>query len=237
MKTEIYFWKPKLELFKNELSIIEDYYNRTRKPFNNIEAEVKNYADRFFIDFIGNENTDSSDVAQEAEDQAMILHQLLNRMNQNHLFATILMLYSTWEQQIMNLTVSELRREISPNINRINFDQLCKIFKCYDNNLKTKKEWGKIRELQLLNNTIKHAIGNSAEKLKKIRPDYFESPYLPGVNTLYLFGTVFSAESLQVKEDELFKYISAAMNIWDEMPEQCSADKNEIEKILFNSVK
>lgn len=232
MKAQLYLWPKAAEFYKEELAFVKKYYNKTKIQFDNIEEEAEKFAKEFFNDYPGDENTDPSEITEIARDKSAELYQMLSLMKSNHLLITILMLYGIWEQQIINFTVSELRKNISRSIDRICFSDLKKIHKAYNNDITQFNCWSAIEELKLLNNTIKHSIGESSDKLKKIRPDFFISEYLPYVDTLDLFGTTLTSVSLQVQEKDLDKYIRATSEFWDEMPESSFADTNDILKIL-----
>jgi hypothetical protein len=90
--------------------------------------------------------------------------------------------------------------------------------------------WRKLKELKALVNTIKHGEGDSADKLRKLRPDFFKlEPDVLTTDTLELHGAVlFEYFSLQAKESDLYDYITAAKNFWDEMPERAYTDTEKI---------
>jgi hypothetical protein len=234
MKTQLFLWDKAAEFYKEELAFVKKYYDRTIVQFNDIEKEAEDFAESFFQNYIGDENTDPSEVAEIAEGKSVELYQMLSLMKSNHLLITISMLYGIWEQQIMNFIIGELKKDISKSINKINFNQLKDIFIAHGINFEKLNSWPVIWELKLLNNTIKHGIGDSSDKLKRIRPDYFEVEYLPGVDTLHLHGTVLTEESLQVKEDDLNKYVKATKEFWNEIPERSFADIKDILTILNN---
>ncbi|WP_027364123.1 hypothetical protein [Desulfotruncus alcoholivorax] len=55
------------------------------------------------------------------------------------------------------------------------FNEVKECFKFHNNyDIESMKCWEKIKELRLLVNVIKHAEGKSADRLRKIRPDYFK---------------------------------------------------------------
>ena len=95
--------------------------------------------------------------------------------------------------------------------------------------------WSKIRELKSLVNTIKHGDGESANKLRKIRPDFFNLPNLFGpskeTDTLELYEAVLLDQySLNVSENDLYNYIEATNKFWDEMPERAYSDTEALVK-------
>ncbi|MNL65521.1 hypothetical protein D3C87_1898610 [compost metagenome] len=86
--------------------------------------------------------------------------------------------------------------------------------------------------MELLTNTIKHGDGDSAKKLRKIRPDIFKSSF-GGYSSdlLELNGAVLlDGYTLKVTEDDLTEYINATKTFWDEMPERVFSDTESIIK-------
>ena len=51
---------------KKELSMVEDYFNRTKVQFDNIDKEADEYANSLFNNYPANEDTDPSSVAEWA---------------------------------------------------------------------------------------------------------------------------------------------------------------------------
>lgn len=231
MEAQLYLWPKAAEFYREELAFVKKYYDKTKIQFDNIEEEAEKFAEEFFNTYPGDENTDPSEVAEISKSKGEELYQMLSLMKSNHLLITLLMLYGIWEQQIINFTISELQKVIK-SIDRIEFSDLIEIYKNFNNDITRFNCWPAIKELKLLNNTIKHGIGKSSEELFKIRPDYFTSEHLPDINTLSLFGTTLTSESLQVQEKDLDKYIEATSEFWDEMPERSVADTNDIINIL-----
>lgn len=91
--------------------------------------------------------------------------------------------------------------------------------------IEDKNSWKKLRELKALVNTIKHGDGDSANKLRKIRPDFFKIDFLKNTDTLELHESVLLDEySLQVNEVDFIDYLNATKEFWDEMPERAYAN-------------
>jgi hypothetical protein len=212
-----------MENHKEELSLVEDYYNRTKPQFENIEKEVDDYANSLYKNYPGTEYTDEASVAEWATEQGIKRYETLSTMRSNHLLMTISMLYHIWEQQLIRFTIRELRHYIRFDEKSVEYEDVQKIFELHGVDIARTKSWGKIRELKFLVNTIKHADGPSANKLRKIRPDFFEleAKITHGIDVLKLHGAVLlDSFSLQVKEGDLYDYIKATKNFWDEMPER-----------------
>lgn len=219
--TQLYFWMPLMERYKKELSMVAEYYNRTIPSFGDIEKEATDYADSIYNNFPADENTDLSTVADFANDEGIQLYEFLNTMKKNHLLMTISMMCQIWEQQLIKFTVTEIRHFLSFDSNALSFGDAKKIFELHGVIFKELLSWNKIREMRLLVNTIKHGDGESAKKLRKIRPDYFELDFIKGTDTLELAGAVLlDSYSLMVEEQDFRSYVEATETFWDEMPER-----------------
>jgi len=218
-----------MERYKKELSMVEEYYNRTIPSFGDIEKEATDYADSIYNNFPADENTDPATVADFANDEGKQLYELLNTMKKNHLLMTISMMCQIWEQQLIKFTVTEMRHLLSFNNNALTFGDAKKIFELHGVIFEELLSWNKIKEMRLLVNTIKHGDGESARKLRKIRPDYFELDFIKGTDTLELAGAVLlDSYSLMVEEQDFRSYLEATKMFWDEMPERAYSNVDSI---------
>lgn len=214
-----------MEKFKKELSMVEDYFNRTKPIFDNIEKEAYDYAHSLYSSYPVDEYTDLFSVAEAANEEGMEFYDTLKTMKSNHLLMTISMLYQIWEQQLIKFTIQEMERYLEFNYRALCFGEAKKIFELHGVRFDNTKSWKKIKELRLLVNTIKHGDGVSAKKLRKIRTDFFEYDVIKGTDTLQLAGAVLlDSYSLQVKEKDLNDYLEATKNFWSEMPEKAYSD-------------
>lgn len=232
MQTQLYFWKPVVERHKTELSTVADYYAKTKVYFNDIDGEAKKYRSKLYSEYRGNEDTDYSAVSEWAEEESVELYQALLTMKSNHLLMTISLLYHTWEQQLIKFTIRELAHYFEFKERVMQFNEVKKIFKLHKVSIDETDSWKMIRELKLLTNTIKHGDGESAKKLRKIRPEIFESSF-GGYSSdlLELNGAVLlDGYTLKVTENDLIEYIIATKGFWDEMPERAFSDTDSIIK-------
>jgi len=81
------------------------------------------------------------------------------------------------------------------------------------------KCWPKIKELRMVVNVIKHAEGDSAKKLRNIRPDFFESEYSKGLDNLKLNKNTLLDITLNIKDKDFSAYADACILFWDDLPE------------------
>lgn len=68
--------------------------------------------------------------------------------------------------------------------------------------------WHKIKELRLVVNVLKHAEGDSAERLRKMRPNLFEWPqdYNIKGDKLEFNYTTLLEETLNISNEDFLKY-------------------------------
>jgi hypothetical protein len=229
MQTQLYFWGPLIEEYQKDISLLGDYYKRTMVVFSDIGEEAEKYADELYERYPGTEDTDPASVAEWAQEKAIEKYQTLAIMKSNHLLMTISMLYHVWEQQLIKFTIQELQHYFKFDRKSVSFSDVQLIFRLHGVDIVKTCSWLKLRELKWLVNTIKHGDGESADKLRKIRPDFFDLADIflssKETDTLELYGAVLLDEySLQVSEEDLYTYIEATKKFWDEMPERAYSD-------------
>lgn len=214
---------------KTQLSLVKDYYERTKVQFKNIEDETDKYSNSLYNNFANNEDTDPALIAEWAMEQGVDMYETLSVMKLNNLLMTISMLYHIWEQQLIKFTIDELQHygvKLTPKA--LSYNEVQGIFNLYGVSIDKTDSWKKIKELKALVNTIKHGDGKSAETLRKVRPDFFKLDEIDN-DTLDLSGSVLLNEySLQVKEKDLYEYIEATKHFWNEMPERAYCDDTKV---------
>lgn len=246
METYLYFWKPQMEEYQRGLSLVEDYYRRTAAVFEDIEKEADEYAEQLFENYPGTEDTDPASVADRANQKRLEKYEALTLMKSNHLLMTISMLYHMWEQQLIGFTIREMKQFISFERKDLSLAHVQIIFRLHEVDILKTEAWTKLRELKALVNTIKHGDGDSADKLRKIRPDFFNVHIFDG-SELHIFeetdtleiceSTLSDGFALQVSEEDLHDYINAAKGFWDEFPEMAHSNKELLLKELNNAGK
>lgn len=234
METLLCFDKVQMEKHKEELSIVEDYYNKTKNQFNNIDKQSDEYAKSYPNNYPITEYSDLADIADKASNIGFEFYKTLTIMKSFHLLMTISMLYHVWEQQLIKFTIEELKRSnLRFPENSLTYKEVQKIFESHGITISNTKSWVKIKELKCLTNTIKHGDGHSADNLRRIRPDFFENDIFKGIDTLEFHRAVLLYPySLQVEESNLSNYVKATKNFWDEMPDKAYSDINSINEKL-----
>lgn len=217
MKSQLYLWQPLMEKHKKQLSLVEDYYYRTRIVFEGIGKESEDYSKSQYLNYTLKEGTDPSLVSIWAIQQGTEMLETLSIMKYNHLLMTISMLYHIWEQQMI-ITIHKLPSIIELDKKGSNINKFKTIFKSHGINIQD-KAWKCIWELTQLVNTIKHGEGDSADKLRALRPDFFDLSFISdAADSLKLNGAVLLDDfSLQVEERDLVNYIYSTKSFWNEM--------------------
>lgn len=81
-----------MEKFKKELSMVGEYFIRTKPIFDNIEKEADDYTHSLYKNYPADEYTDMFSVAEAASEEGMYFYETLETMKSNHLLMTISML-------------------------------------------------------------------------------------------------------------------------------------------------
>ncbi|MNO25524.1 hypothetical protein D3C76_153640 [compost metagenome] len=233
MEPQFYFWEPLMKKHKIELSLVEDYYETTKTPFEDIEKRAREHASELQKKIHVNENTDLSDLAEWVSEQEVELYENLLRMKSNHLLMTISLLCQTWEQQLIKFTIQEMEHSFTFTQKNMDFSEVQLLFKLHGVDIEKTNSWTKIKEMRWLVNTIKHGEGISSVKLRKIRPDFFYSnisDFLDdSIDILELNGAVLlDGYTLKVQEEDFYTYLNSVINFWDEMPERAFSDTDII---------
>lgn len=179
-----------------------------------IEEEVSNirigpYDDPFDIGDIYNERfSDAADILWHA----VAIHK----------FQFLVLLCQTWGNEFISFVTEEFKKSFE--LDRIltyteAMDEI--VLKGVDGS--KVRGLDKIRELRLLVNVIKHGEGNSADKLRKRRPDFFQHNKNESVNKqndrLVIWNSVLlDAAALNVDENEFYSYYEAINEFWKSMP-------------------
>jgi hypothetical protein len=222
------FWT---RVFKREFSpqlsaIVEALEKRMLPAFGGIEEEAEAVSQEAWEAFMSAPATGDEDPADfaEAAEQAGVSHYLLLdgiRQGMLNLFAAAL--YHAFEQQVMlfhRKQVLHPGEENDPNFFKMNEFQ--KRLRAYGIDITTFSSWPRVDELRLVANTVKHAEGDSAQKLHSLRPDLFEHPQSQKFLALATRGAprVFQplvGEDLYVSLKDIHDYRNALLEFWKEL--------------------
>ncbi len=227
MESQLYFWKPMMLNYQNELGLVEIYYRKSLPTFEFTEQDIRNEVEKTFASYQFPEGVDLSDIGESMTEAEVNLYETFQTMKSNHLLITISMLAHMWEQQIVRFVHKELQetfRDVPP----LSYDKALRVIETHGVEVRTRTSWEKI--IRHLVNTIKHGEGRSAKKLRKLRPDFFATEgFLEDeiLDILELNGAVLlDPYSLNVEESDLFDYIQATKDFWEEMPERAFCNLN-----------
>jgi len=189
---------------------------RVLKAFVNIEQEAEKLKGEEYKRLLqapaSEDGGPGMDVpAESAEDEAIDFYISMKCLQQGIVNMFAVALYGLFTQHLMILHRKELLWNHEENDQKL-FEMKEIRSRLRENRIDIEKfkSWGKIRELGWVANTVKHAEGRAAKKLRKIRPDLFASPS----GTLFkpLFG-----EDFFVKPDDIVSYTNAIEEFWEEL--------------------
>jgi hypothetical protein len=202
--------------------------------FDNIEAEADAVAQEVW-DAWGQSagpDADSASAAEAAMDAGINHYQILHDTKQALLNLFSVGLHHLVEQQQLTF----LRRELVPWGEDLAASQMkASEFqgRLRSEGIDTSKYpcWAKMKELSLVANVVKHAEGNSAQKLRQVRPDLFTAPSIRSDEALswiagrHLYSPL-SGDDLYVTEADLTGYFDAAQAFWEAL----ASDLQELER-------
>lgn len=212
------------QYLKDQIGRFVNVYNLKLKPvFDNIDIEAEEYANYFFEEAHKYSNPDSidlSDIADEAMDRASEHWNMLNHGRYVLLASWHVALYEAFEQQVRNFLLKELSHEFHLTIHHIvsRFDDMKKIFVLYGVDLGSLKGLKEIDHLRLVCNVVKHGEGQSANELRKKRPDLIKMH--EDIELLELYGSSLLDEALSITEKTLLEFGKAIEDFWNSFPER-----------------
>jgi len=226
MKSQLYLYPDLRSYYKEHIRVYRDFYwERLFPNFNNIEDEADQYArDRFdsLLSSPGDPSIDPSEIAEQVQGEAIQFYEQFNLVHYTFIASSISSLYVIWEQQLRKFLYEERKHDYE-----IDFEKFCtkgmndiqSILNKYGIDITTFKSWDLIKELQLLNNTIKHGDGSSARKLYKINKRLFKEDTLSRSKIQYLDSTMLE-ENLAISQKDFQIYADNLIQFWDELPER-----------------
>jgi len=137
-----------------------------------------------------------------------------------HTYQFITILFHTFENQLTSYFNNEIKRYYSP-IKIYNYAQVFEFIKekVGQENL---SGINKVDELRLLNHTIKHGNGSSADQLRILRPDYFKNDEILSFGNSDLledWNSVYeNSMALNVKEENFYLYHRSVNRFWSSLP-------------------
>lgn len=231
---QLYLWSGTREQHVASLKGVKEiYFDRMAPAFANIEDEAKEYEQKLWrenLERLSPEEQLEAESSMEslAESIHMIAverYQFLSLMRYRTLSLWISMLSQIWEQQNLTFLRNELDQERlklfmsrGREITGWGFKEIVEIYAGFGVELDNLTVWEKIEEMRLLVNVIKHAEGNSADRLRVLRPDFFDADGWG--DALELYKTSLNEEALNIKSQDFVDYYDSLVQFWNELPER-----------------
>jgi len=207
-----------------------------------LEGEAEKIGEDFFERFDGRQRDfiGAASVAEQADNLSQNYYIEMSELRQSlcNLFAVGL--YHIFEQQLIRLHRNEL---IPPEAERViqelvkkqrkkknerrlfrellSVQMIEEMFSEKQIEVSNIKSWNQISELRLVANSIKHADGESCERLKRHRPELFVNPILRDLSPMLAYQQLnfpifqpLAGESIFVTEEILMEYIVAITEFW-----------------------
>lgn len=205
------------------------FIERIQPIFANAEAEAEAYQEELWkaiMDCPCTEDsyTDPGDYVDFVQDEGIERYEMLNLMHYRNMGMWIACLCQVWEQQLYSFVMNEAEQEgikYNPADSSRGFAFTKEVFEWHQQPLEKMDSWAKIKELRLLVNVIKHAEGDSEQKLRKIRPDYFTQNVLgTEYDLMSLYHTTLNEPTLMIQEKDFIDYFNALVKFWTDLPER-----------------
>lgn len=231
MRPQLYLPHMDKEYLKYEIGQFVDLFLLKLEPvFNNIDAEADEHGNNYFDSselHYYSEDIDPADLAERAMDKAIEHYEFLSLGKYVLIASWHVALFEAFEQQVRYFIHKELSHYYRLSINHIfsRFDDLKKILAFFRVDLSTLSGLKEIDHLRLLSNVIKHGEGESANELRRKRPDLIKS--YDDIELLELYGSSLIEEVLNINQDTLKDFGKAIEQFWDSFPERSYCDSSD----------
>lgn len=230
-KTELYLYDHQRQLYKKDITNIKDlFFERIHPVFANAEDESEEYQEKLWNNLMEqpcydeNDIIDPADFVDDIQAKGFNRYEILSLMQYRTIGMWLSCMCQVWEQQLFAFVVQEARN----NCIKYNESDVKKgfafskdVFEYHNQPFENMASWDKLKELRLLVNVIKHGEGDSEEKLRKIRPDYFTYNHGTGdMDLLKLYNSTLLEPTIQISTDDFVAYYNAIIDFWDELPER-----------------
>lgn len=231
MKSQLYLWKDLRDKYIFDLTQIRElFFERIQPVFANAEKEATEYQNKMWEDLMNkpcyNEEDaiDPADFVDSIQEAAFDKYEILSLMQYRNISMWISCMCQVWEQQLFSFVYHEAQSE------GIKYDEYDlkkgygfskEIFEWHQQPFESLVCWPKIKELRALVNVIKHSEGDSEQKLRKMRPDYFvqdigDKKY----DLLSLYHSTLLDATLQIEDQDFIDYYDVLVAFWNELPER-----------------
>lgn len=229
MKSQLYLYKDLRKKYINDLTQIKElFFERIEPIFADAEKESTDYRNHLWDDLMSrpcdNNDIDPSDFAETVQEIAFEKYEILSLMQYRNISMWISCLCQVWEQQLFDFVYREARSEgikYKEKDLKNGFAFSKEVFEWHQQPLEELTCWQKIKELRALVNVIKHSEGNSEQKLRTMRPDYFElDTGIEKYDLLSLYHSSLLEATLQIQNKDFIDYYNALVAFWNELPER-----------------
>ena len=234
MRSQLYLWGPLRQKYIDDLSFIKTMFVERIQPiFSNAEAEAEAYQAELWDAIMScpcAEDTyaDPGDYVDFVRDEAIERYDMLHLMHYRNIGMWIACMCQVWEQQLYSFVLQEAEKEgLKYDVSDIKrgFAFSKEVFAWHQQPFEQMETWNKIRELRLLVNVIKHAEGDSEQKLRILRPDYFTEEICgTQYDLMSLYHTTLLEPTLMIKEQDFIDYYDALVKFWAALPERMYTD-------------
>lgn len=183
------FWKP---FFRDRCEKRIEYYVNTLETrmlpvYQNIEQEAEKISDDKWEEYMSmpsDGSLDPSDFVDSALDEGIEYFFIMAGQKQSLLNLSSTVLYHLVEQHLLLFHRNQLLMPFEEKDEKlISLNEFYKRSKICNVDIKNLPSWKFFDELRKINNVVKHAEGKSANELRQLRPDLFQSPTLKGMLT------------------------------------------------------
>ena len=222
MSPQIYFWPTQVDHFKRNNLRVKILYEDTMIDKDKLWGKYKKEIEEETSSVIFGPYDDPSDLADIYDERLSDAADILWHAVAIHKFQFLVLLCQTWENEFISFVTEEIKQSFE-------IDSVLTYGVAMDTILlksvgeSNVRGLDKIRELRLLVNVIKHGEGNSADKLRKKRPDFFQHDKNEPVDNqndrLVTWNSVLlDAEALNIDGNEFYSYFEAINEFWRSMP-------------------
>lgn len=223
-KSQLYLHDYLRDYLKSEIESFRKFYDERLFPnFDNLETEAENHSDVFYQRALEtyNPDIDPSSIADSALEEGIGKYQELSLIKYEFTASAISTSFMLWEQQVRRFLYKEMQHCFKIKMKNFctNVKEIKQLFAYHGVDIESLDCWGKVNELQLLNNVIKHGDGRSAEELRQFNKSLFDNRYIQDDFPLSIESTLLS-EVLAVSQSLFNEYCKYLKTFWDQLPER-----------------
>lgn len=236
MKSQLYLHQGLRKKYIKDLTQIKElFFERIQPIFAEAEKEATVYQNKLWENIMKQPcdedcAIDPSDFVETVHEAAFEKYEILSLMQYRNISMWISCSCQVWEQQLFSFVYHEALSEgIKYNEADLKkgFGFSKEVFEWHQQPFENLACWPKIKELRALVNVIKHSEGYSEQKLRKLRPDYFEHDIGVGkYDLLSLYHSTLLEATLQIEDKDFNDYYSALISFWNELPERMYTKKD-----------